>query len=62
MSPKEFNILSLYVTHESRMLGPYSLIWIKLSKKSGQYQIRIKENGSADLWFIVCFTEELLNI
>ena len=38
--------------------GPYSLTWIKLSEKSAQDQIRIKENGSADLWLKSVFTKE----
>ena len=38
--------------------GPYSLTWIKVSEKSAQDQIRIKENGSADLWLKSVFTKE----
>ena len=38
--------------------GPYSLTWIKLSEKSAQDQIKIKENGSADLWLKSVFTKE----
>ena len=41
-----------------RILGPYSLTWIKLSEKSAQDQIKIKENGSADLWLKSVFTKE----
>ena len=40
------------------VLGLYSLTWIKLSEKSAQDQIRIKENGSADLWLKSVFTKE----
>ena len=39
-------------------LGPYSLTWIKLSEKSAQDQIRIKENGSTDFWLKSVFTKE----
>ena len=35
-----------------------TLTWIKLSEKSAQDQIRIKENGSADLWLKSVFTKE----
>ena len=38
--------------------GLYSLTWIKLSEKSAQDQIKIKDNGSADLWLKSVFTKE----
>ena len=38
--------------------GLYSLTWIKLSEKSAQDQIKIKENGSADLWLKSVFTKK----
>ena len=53
--------LLVYILENNRFkatLGPYSLTWIKLSEKSAQDQIRIKENGSADLWLKSVFTKE----
>ena len=44
--------------HLINILGPYSLTWTKLREKSAQDQIRIKENGSADLWLKSVFTKE----
>ena len=51
-------IFRMFDGYREAILGPYSLTWIKLSEKSAQDQIKIKENGSADLWLMSVFTKE----